>query len=408
MMPETIAAAAAEKGLGLVGTGDFTHPEWLAMLKESLEPAEPGLYVIKGHEDSPRFMLTAEISNIFTQGGRGRRIHTVVFAPDFEVAEDIQHRLAALGNISSDGRPIFGFSVKELVRLVMSVSPDCFVIPAHIWTPWFALLGAKSGFDSVEECFEEESGHIHALETGLSSDPQMNWRISALDRYTLVSNSDAHSPSKLAREANFFSCEMNYFTICKAIKGEIKGFDGTVEFFPEEGKYHYDGHRACGVCLKPAETLRLDGRCPECGRQLTVGVMHRVEKLADRPEGFVPDVARPSVHVIPLEEIVRDMYGVKTITKKVLKTCRNLVDMFGSEFNLLLRVPEDEIRAEVTEELADAIIAARRGDVEIFPGHDGVYGKVRIKSVVKQESDTGNNACTSDKHTTLPEQKSLF
>jgi uncharacterized protein (TIGR00375 family) len=407
MRPETIARAAAAKGLALVGTGDFTHPEWLGELREALEPAEPGLYMLKGRPDSPRFMLTAEISNIFTQGGRGRRIHTVVFAPDFEVAEDIQNRLAAIGNIHSDGRPIFGFPVKELVRLCLEASPDCFIIPAHVWTPWFALFGAKSGFDSLEECFEEQSCHIHALETGLSSDPQMNWRISALDRYALVSNSDAHSPSKLAREANVFSCEMNYHSVCAAIRGEIPGFDGTIEFFPEEGKYHYDGHRACNICLKPSETRRHDGLCPVCGRPLTVGVMHRVEELADRPEGFVPSSARPCLHVIPLEEIVREVYGIKTVTKRVRKTCETLVEHFGSELGLLLHVPEDELREGLTDEMFRAITAARRGDVRIFPGHDGVYGRVSINAEgVEMERACGKTG--TERERKVHRQKKLF
>lgn len=405
MRPAAISRAAEAKGLSVIGTGDFTHPLWLKELKEALEPAEPGLYVLKGKPESPRFILTAEVSNIFTQGGKGRRIHTVIFAPDFEVAEDIQNRLAAIGNINSDGRPIFGFPVKELVRLSMEASPDCFIIPAHVWTPWFALFGAKSGFDSVEECFEEQAVHIHALETGLSSDPQMNWRISALDRYALVSNSDAHSPAKLAREANIFSCDMNYADICRAIRGETAGFDGTIEFFPQEGKYHYDGHRACGICMKPSETIKHDGICPVCGKPLTVGVMHRVEDLADRPEGFVPATARPCIHVIPLEEIVREVYCIKTVTKRVKKTCETLVQHFGSELRLLLHCPEEELGEGLSEEMFNAIVSARKGEVEIFPGHDGVYGKVSIK---KKAPETTRTNKTQKKKDPVTRQTTLF
>lgn len=408
MRPLSIADEAARKGLSLVGTGDFTHPIWLAELKEALEPAEKGLYIIRDNPDSPRFMLTAEISNIYTQGGKARRIHTVIFAPDFEVAEDIQNRLGAIGNIHSDGRPIFGFSAKDLVTLVMKASPDCFVLPAHVWTPWFALFGAKSGFDSVEECFEEESHHIHALETGLSSDPQMNWRISALDRYALVSNSDAHSPSKLAREANVFSCKMNYDSICASIKGEIEGFDGTLEFFPEEGKYHYDGHRMCDICMKPSETIKNNGICPVCGKKLTIGVMHRIEELADRPEGFVPETARPCMHIVPLEEIVRDVSGVKTITSKVKKKCVQLAELFGSEINLLLHVPESELKSSLTDELFSAIMAARRGRVEIFPGHDGVYGKVALKNLHEKTESVCHDSDEKDKTHSNPIQQTLF
>jgi PHP family Zn ribbon phosphoesterase len=271
MHPSITNRVAKQKGLSVIGTGDFTHPGYLEELKEELEPEGTGLYVCKDDPDGTKFILTSEVSNIFTQGGKSRRIHTVFFAPDFQVVEEIQDRVGSIGNISSDGRPILGFPVKELVRIIMEVSSDCFVLPAHIWTPWFSLFGAKSGFDTLEECFEEQSKHIFALETGLSSDPQMNWRLSALDKYTLLSNSDAHSPPKLAREANCFSCEPTYEAITAAIKDPGCGFEGTIEFFPEEGKYHYDGHRACGICMKPQETIKHKGKCPVCGQNLTVG-----------------------------------------------------------------------------------------------------------------------------------------
>jgi len=376
MNPEVLGQTASQKGIMVVGTGDFTHPVYLDYLEKELEEAEPGLYVRHGEPDGTRFMLTAEISNIFTQSGRNRRIHTVIFAPHFEAAREILVRLGSIGNISSDGRPIFGFPVKELVRMVMDVSPDCLAVPAHIWTPWFSVLGAKSGFDSLEDCFEEETGHIHAVETGLSSDPPMNWRLSALDRFTLISNSDAHSPSRLGREANIFSCEMSYPAILDAIKGTAGGFEGTIEFFPEEGKYHYDGHRACGVCFRPDQTVEHQGICPVCGRMLTVGVLHRVEELADRPEGFVPGKAKPCVHLVPLEEIIAESFGIKTITGKVRKEYRRMLAEGGAEIDILLRQSEEQLSDYVAETIREGIIKMRNGQVHISPGHDGAYGKI--------------------------------
>ncbi len=391
MTPSELDKIAQQKGIKVLGTGDFTHPAYLEELKESLQPAEPGLFVPKENPEGTRFMLTAEIANIFTQGGKGRRIHTVVCAPDFEVAKEIQLALKSYGNIESDGRPIFGFPVKDLVRLVMDISPRCFVIPAHIWTPWFSLFGAKSGFDSVEECFEEQSEHIYALETGLSSDPQMNWRLSALDGYVLVSNSDAHSPAKIGRECNLFSCELSYDAMIKAMKDPSNGFEGTIEFFPEEGKYHYDGHRNCGVCLPPSETRRLKGICPVCGGPLTVGVLHRVEDLADREEGFVPPTALPNVHLIPLVEIIQEALGVKTLGKKVLKVYNGLIELGGSEMEILLWKELDELSAVASDEILSGLKRMREGKVFIRPGHDGVYGEIHLLNPHTSLNKTGDN-----------------
>ncbi len=380
MTPAGLAEVAVKKGLSVVGTGDFTHPGYLRDLKEQLEPApdQPGLYVLRDQPNGPRFVLTAEVSNIYTQGGRSRRIHTVLFAPDMETAEGIQARLKAIGNISSDGRPIFGFSAKDLVRLVTEENPECFIVPAHVWTPWFSLFGAKSGFDSIEECFEEQTEQIHALETGLSSDPQMNWRLSALDAYTLISNSDAHSPWKLAREANVFSCKMDYRHMMEAMAHPKKGFLGTIEFFPEEGKYHFDGHRACGVCLTPKEAMARDNICPVCGRPLTMGVAHRVEELADRPEGFVPETALPCVHLIPLEEIIAEAFGVKSITARVRREYLRVVEMAGPELEILLWMPEEELKRLLPPDVAQGIVNMRKERIDVTPGHDGVYGKIRV------------------------------
>lgn len=372
---------AKQKGIAVVGTGDFTHPAHLAEIAEDLEPdGATGLSVCRAVPEGPRFILTAEVANIFTQGGRNRRIHSVLFAPDLAAAREIQGRLAEAGNVASDGRPIFGFPVKELVRMVMDVSPQSLVVPAHVWTPWFSLFGAMSGFDSLVECFQEQSHHIHALETGLSSDPQMNWRLSGLDGYTLISNSDAHSPSKLGREANVLSCPRTYADIVRAIKDPALGFEGTLEFFPEEGKYHYDGHRACGVCMRPSETLAHNGLCPACGQPVTVGVLHRVEQLADRRDGFVPPNARPCVHLIPLEEIIAEAFGLRGITARVRREYQRLVHLAGSEMRILLWAEEAELARFVPERVLEGIRRMRSGRVKIRPGHDGVYGEIRLFS----------------------------
>ncbi len=389
---EELNRAAKAKGIGLVGTGDFTHPDYLDELEEALVQVDGGFYVPMDDPDGTRFVFTAEVANIFTQGGRNRRIHTVLIAPDLETAREIQARLASIGNVSSDGRPIFGFPVKNLVRIAREANPDTVVIPAHIWTPWFSLFGAKSGFDSIEECFEEESRHIHALETGLSSDPPMNWRLSALDGYTLVSNSDAHSPSKLGREANVFSCPMTFDDMAAAIREPSRGFEGTVEFFPEEGKYHLDGHRDCGVWMTPEESSRAGGMCPRCGRPLTVGVLHRVYDLADRPDGARPATALPCVHLIPLEEVLAQVMGVKSITARVKKEYDRLIALAGNEFDILMWRPLADLAQILPPRVFHAIRNMRAGNVEIRPGHDGLYGVIDLSCVqTNQEGDEGRD-----------------
>ncbi|HXI09333.1 MAG TPA: endonuclease Q family protein, partial [Thermodesulfobacteriota bacterium] len=280
---DVLAVWAKVKGINLLGTGDFTHPAHFASLEEKLEPTGDGLFVLKEKSNTANqlhFMLTAEVSNIYTQGGKTRKVHNLLFAPSLEAVKKMNSAFARLGNINSDGRPIFGFSAKDLIKIVLDASPEAMVVPAHAWTPWFSIFGSKSGFDSIEECFGEYSEHIHAIETGLSSDPRMNWRVSALDGITLISNSDAHSPSKLGREANVLDCPMDYGEIMKVIKEKDSGrFLFTVEFYPEEGKYHYDGHRECGVLFSPEETSKAGGCCPVCGKKVTVGVVNRVEEL---------------------------------------------------------------------------------------------------------------------------------
>ncbi|TET29026.1 DNA helicase UvrD, partial [Candidatus Aerophobetes bacterium] len=292
-----LAQMAKLKGINLVGTGDFTHPLWLEELKASLVPEEDGLYRF----DETLFVLTAEVSNIFYQGGKGRRIHNIIFAGDFAVAEKLNRKLGKFGDLYSDGRPILKLSASDLVEIVLEASEDAFVVPAHIWTPWFSLFGANSGFDSLEECFGSYTRYIYALETGLSSDPEMNWRVSSLDRFTLISNSDAHSPSRLGREANVFSERLTLGEIKRVLeRGDKKKFLYTIEFFPQEGKYHYDGHRKCDISFSPSESRTHKDICPKCGGKLTIGVMHRVESLGDREEGFVPEGSIPFKRVVPL------------------------------------------------------------------------------------------------------------
>jgi uncharacterized protein (TIGR00375 family) len=389
MEVETLAQWAKKKGIGLLGTGDFTHPTYFAELKAKLEPLGNGLLKLKKGDQEIRYILTTEVSNMYTQGGKGRRIHTLIFAPSFEVVEAIRSRLGNLGKLSSDGRPIFSFSAKELAKMILDISTDCLIIPAHAWTPWFSIFGANSGFDSIEECFEEMTPHIHAIETGLSSDPEMNWRLSSLDPLTLISNSDAHSPNRLGREANAFDCEKNYQEITEAIrKKDQRKILFTIEFFPEEGKYHYDGHRQCGVVFAPSQTKASQYLCPRCHKKLTVGVMHRVDELSNRPEGFIPKNAIPSIHLIPLEEIIAEAMGFRMGTKSVESEYDRLVEKGGSEFHILLDATPDELKTYVPERILEGILRMRQGKVSILPGHDGVYGKINLFPEKKQGEES--------------------
>jgi uncharacterized protein (TIGR00375 family) len=379
MEVETLARWAKKKGIALLGTGDFTHPTYFAELRSKLEPSGNGLFKLKKGEQGIQYILTTEVSNIYTQNGRVRRIHTLIFAPSFEVVEALCSKLGNLGKLSSDGRPIFSFSAKELAKMILDISMDCLIIPAHAWTPWFSIFGANSGFDSIEECFGELSPHIHAIETGLSSDPEMNWRLSALDSMTLLSNSDAHSPNRLGREANVFDGALDYREIAETIrKKDRKKLLFTVEFFPEEGKYHYDGHRQCGVVFSPSQTRANQNLCPHCHKKLTIGVMHRVEELADRREGFIPRNAIPSIHLIPLEEIVAGALDVRVGTKAVETEYERLIERGGSEFRILLDATPDELASFVPPHILEGIVRMRQGKVSIIPGHDGVYGKISL------------------------------
>lgn len=385
--PENLDFWARKKGISLIGTGDFTHPVWREELKERLVSEGNGLYRLRDEyvkEESrkfpgegTRFVVSGEISSIYKKNGKTRKVHNVILLPSLEAADAMAQRLEKIGNIHSDGRPILGLDSHDLLEMMLDVCPEGILVPAHIWTPHFSVLGAKSGFDSVEECFEELAPYIHALETGLSSDPAMNWRISKLDRYQLVSNSDAHSPSKLGREANLLDIDCSYEGLYRAIQtGE--GLEGTVEFFPEEGKYHFDGHRKCGVSLSPVEAERLGGICPVCGKKLTMGVDHRVEQLADRAEGFVKKDGKKYESLVPLPEVISACMGYSTASKKVQGCFEQMIQTLGTEFDILRNVPSEDIKSCAGERIAEGIENVRTGNVKRIPGYDGEYGKIEL------------------------------
>lgn len=385
--PENLDFWARKKGISLIGTGDFTHPVWREELKERLVSEGNGLYRLRDEyvkEESrkfpgegTRFVVSGEISSIYKKNGKTRKVHNVILLPGLEAADAMAQRLEKIGNIHSDGRPILGLDSHDLLEMMLDVCPEGILIPAHIWTPHFSVLGAKSGFDSVEECFEELAPYIHALETGLSSDPAMNWRISKLDRYQLVSNSDAHSPSKLGREANLLDIDCSYEGLYRAIQtGE--GLEGTVEFFPEEGKYHFDGHRKCGVSLSPVEAEQLGGICPVCGKKLTMGVDHRVEQLADRAEGFVKKDGKKYESLVPLPEVISTCMGYSAASKKVQGCFEQMIQTLGTEFDILRNVPSEDIKSCAGERIAEGIENVRTGNVKRIPGYDGEYGKIEL------------------------------
>ncbi|MGA1839837.1 MAG: UvrD-helicase domain-containing protein [bacterium] len=398
--PEHLFIWACLKGLSVIGTGDFTHPGWFEELNQKLIPAEEGLFRLRPEieksllEQIPktcyrdvRFILSSEISSIYKKKGKVRKIHNCLLVPTFDNAKAISNRLEQIGNIRADGRPILGLDSYELLKIMLDESPNGIFIPAHVWTPHFSLFGAYSGFNTIEECFEDLSPCIWALETGLSSDPSMNWRVSALDRFTLVSNSDAHSPKNLARESNILDCELSFQAIRSAIKDKEAGqFKGTIEFFPQEGKYHFDGHRNCGIRLNPEETIEAGGICSKCGRKLTLGVMHRVVELADREPGFIPQKTPPFHSLIPLTEILADYFGCGANSKKVNQAYFNLIQKLGSEWQILMLTPIEEIKNCAGPSLAEGIERVRTGKVTIKPGFDGEYGTI---SVFSQEDRMG-------------------
>jgi len=382
----TLAQWAKRKGIDLLATADFTHHLWLQELKKYLKPkGKSGLFTYEGIS----FILSVEISSIYSQGGKVYRVHNVVLAPSFGVVDEINKMLASHGNISSDGRPILGLSCIRLAQELFKISPDIMLIPAHIWTPWFSVFGSNSGFDSLEEAFGKYTDKITALETGLSSDPAMNWRLSALDKFSLVSNSDSHSPSRIGREANVFDCQLDYWQIKEVLETKDRTrFLYTIEFFPEEGKYHYDGHRNCDIRYHPKETKEHKGICPRCGRSLTRGVLGRVDALADREEGFVPQGAIGFKSFVPLDEIVAEAKGVGKASKQVQKEYMNLINTFGSEFNILVNVEEKELFANAPERIAQGIKKVREKKLNILPGYDGEYGTIKIFGEEEEKSDT--------------------
>lgn len=372
------------KGINLIGTGDFTHPKWIEHIKEEL--TEDGTGILKTKSNFP-FLLQTEISLIYSQDGKGRRVHNVVLAPNLEVVKQITDYLLTKGRIDYDGRPIFGIPCPEFVESLKSISDKIEIIPAHIWTPWFSLFGSKSGFDRIEDCFHDMTKHIHALETGLSSDPEMNWRVSALDKYSLVSFSDLHSfwPWRIGREATIFDLkELTYDNIIKALRTK-EGLKETIEVDPNYGKYHVDGHRKCNVCLEPEQTKKLGGICPVCKKPLTIGVLYRVEELADRDLGFKPKDAKPFKSLIPLSEILAKVLGKAVTTKTIWQEYNKLLAEFNNEINILLNVSKEELMKITSEKVSDIILKNRIGQIKIQPGFDGEYGIPLFDDNDKQE-----------------------
>ncbi len=379
---EELAIWAKKKGLNVIGTGDFTHPAWFEEIKEKLVETDDGTFRLKPEIEKQinanvKFILTVEISTIYKKWDKTRKVHHVVFVPDLKTATNFREKLGAIGNIKSDGRPILGLDSRNLLETVLESGENSYIIPAHIWTPWFSVLGSKSGFDSIEDCYGDLSDHIFALETGLSSDPEMNWHVSKLDKFRLVSNSDAHSASKLAREATVFDIEPNYYSIMNALKtGE--GYTGTVEFFPEEGKYHKDGHRKCNICLTPEETKKYNGICPICGKPLTIGVLSRVNELSDRKKiTTLPKTAGKVFSLVPLQEIISEIKGVGPSSKSVTTEYEKLINEFGSELNILQNIPLDEL-SKTSPLLKEAISRLRQGKVIKQSGFDGEYGSIKL------------------------------
>ncbi len=395
---EIIEQWCEKKGVDIIATADFTHPLWFKNLKSKLVESEPGLYKLKGSKSKVRFFNATEVACIYSKGGKVRRLHIVIFAPNLETVEKINQKLGKIGKLASDGRPILGLDAKKLAEMVFDVSSECMIIPAHAWTPWFAVFGSKSGFDSLEECFEELTPHIYSIETGLSSDPPMNWRLSQLDNITLISNSDAHSPQNIGREANVFDLQnLSYQEICNAIKKKDKNkFLYTIEFYPEEGMYHFDGHRACSVSLSPEETKKLKNICPVCKKPLTIGVLNRVDNLADREEGFANEKLNnkiledknfiPYKSLVGLDDVIAEAFDISgRRSKKVMAEYENIISKGKSEFNVLLDLSYEELKNITLPQIVEGIKRNREGKIYIEPGFDGQYGKVTLFS--KEEKD---------------------
>jgi uncharacterized protein (TIGR00375 family) len=389
------------KGLNLLGTGDFTHPEWIKELKNELIEDASGILKTKTNFN---FLLQTEISLIYTQDNKGRRVHNIILAKNFDIVEQISAQLLKKGRLDYDGRPIFGIPCVEFVELMKNIDKDIEIIPAHIWTPWFSLFGSNSGFNSIKECFKDQTKHIHAIETGLSSDPAMNWRLSQLDDFSIVSFSDLHSywPWRIGREATVFNCNLNYDEIIRSLKN--KKIDMTIEVDPNYGKYHLDGHRACDVCLEPKESLKNKNICPKCKKPLTVGVLQRVEELADREEGFKPKDAVPFKSLIPLSEILSSLLNSGVASKKIWQEYNNLINNFNSELEILLETKKEDLIKATDEKIADAIIAAREGKIKIKPGYDGVYGEPVFENA---QAKSGISSIDNEKKVKNSKQKGL-
>ncbi|MFO7913538.1 MAG: UvrD-helicase domain-containing protein [Desulfotignum sp.] len=400
---ENIYHAARIKGISVVGTGDFTHPAWVREMESKLEPAEPGLFVLKKQiaaaiddaipqscRNQVRFMLQAEISNIYKKDGKVRKNHNIIYFPDLASVKKFNARLDAIGNITSDGRPILGLDARDLLEIMLETSDQGFLVPAHIWTPWFSLFGSKSGFDRIDQCFGDLASHIFAVETGLSSDPSMNWRVADLDHVRLMSNSDAHSPGYLGRNACVFNTDLDYFAMRRSLETlDTAAYQGTLDMYPDQGKYHYDGHRKCGVSLDPDETARLDKICPACGRPLTLGVLHRVRELADRPQGFVPSDRQGYTSIIPLTDMLSEIFGVGPKTKKVAWYYEKAVQVLGPELDILLDRSCDDIHAAGIPLLAEAVSRMRNKHIHVEPGFDGQFGKIHVFTAKEKEQRKG-------------------
>ncbi|MBI5124384.1 MAG: DNA helicase UvrD [Candidatus Omnitrophica bacterium] len=371
----SLAKWAKIKGVSMLGTGDFTHPLWLEELKKHLKESDHGVYLYEGIY----FVLTAEVSNIYFKAGRTRKVHNMIFAPNFKVADEINKLLGEYGSLSSDGRPILGLECDKMAKMLFAIDPEILIVPGHAWTPHFSIFGSNSGFDSPEECFEDQTPKIYSIETGLSSDPAMNWRWSKLDRFCLTSNSDAHSPAKIGREANVFKDKINYKELIQILKTKDKTrFLYTIEFFPEEGKYHWDGHRACKARLEPEEAMRINNQCPVCGKNITIGVMHRLVGLADRKEGYVLDSSPSFKSMVPLAEIIGEALGLSPDSVTVEREYLQLIKNFGNEFSILIEASEDELKERCPPKIAKGVSNMRKGDIQALPGYDGEYGKVKV------------------------------
>ncbi|MCF6277096.1 MAG: endonuclease Q family protein [Candidatus Magasanikbacteria bacterium] len=382
----TIAKACEIRGIDIVATGDFTHPKWFESIKNELVESSVGVYKLKNKKSKTKFILGTEVSSIKKHKGKTRRVHLLIFAPNIEIAEKFNKTLEQKGfNLKSDGRPILGIPSKDILKLMLEVDERMVMIPAHAWTPWFGIFGSKGGYNSLEEAFDELSVHINAIETGLSSDPAMNWRLSALDNITLISNSDAHSLQKLGREANVFQfkneSEITYKEIIRIIQeGDKTKFLNTIEFYPEEGKYHVDGHRGCRFFCEPEETKKLKGKCPKCKKSLIIGVLNRVVGLADRTENEAKKVNKiPYKSIVPLPEILSGVLGRGVNTKTVQKEYDNLIENIGSEFFILLDAKIEDIHMVAGDNIAKAVDKVRKGEVVLSPGYDGEFGKVNVK-----------------------------